>query len=334
MVAALSILWTLLGTTLGLALSSAWADPPPATAGPGDIGGGGSVIRCDDQSPWVLLDRANRNPSLLKTPAAENTPTTPSPELIRIQRVPIAETPAYARAREILKRWAHNSPDLVEMIEEAMIMAPYLRTSSRIQAVPEYTLNPEISRLCPGAKPVTAIHFLPRYGSILSDPLWSAADLDTQAGLLIHEALRQIQLGYYFRSLNPQANPREQFTNADVEAITAQIIDGDPNVAPGPQNSPHIRGRLRRHLDGKRTHRQLNEKTGRFLDAPPNSSVDPCIPADVTIDDIKNVAIFRLILMRAAELETAISAHQYLRDPEQAWRELRRGGLIAEPAAP
>lgn len=215
-----------------------------AGAGPGDGGGGGSIIRCDKNSPWVLLDRVNRNPSLLTPLPIRASAAVGGAKAAQLQEFEIKNTEAYSRAREILARWKDASPALTRMIEDAMGSVPYLRTSSAFALSPQFTLAPEAKRKCPKLEIQTSILYLPKYGSIISAPYWDALDVDTQAGLLIHEAFRQVQMGYLYHT-----------ENGDLEAVTAQLIDGDPKEKPSPDQSSHIRGKLRNYLDAWGTYR-------------------------------------------------------------------------------
>ena len=294
------------------------AMPGAVWAGPGDIGGGGSVVRCSPSDPWVLLDRANQNPQLLKSATP---PPAPSGEAATadLQPMDVRSLPAFARASEILDRWSSNSPELVKMIREAMVKATYFRTSGRFTIVPQFTMNPALRRLCPRLEQETGIHFLPKFGSIISDPLWREIDLDTQAGLLIHEALRQIQMAYIFKT-----------ANGDLEWITGQLIDGDPKSSPPLQEQPQVNGMFRRLLEGQKTLRIL-QGSQHQQDRKCESSGNTC-PLTREAGELLSL---QLVLPFADEINEVLASNQAQRsaqDPKAAWKYLLEQKLIRPEA--
>lgn len=247
-----------------LLLGSAYA------SGPGDAGGGGSFVRCSNQQSWRLLDRVNRNPELL-TGISKKVISEKKEEGKELQRINTSELPAFSRATEMLDRWQDDSPQLVKMIDQAMRNVPYFFVNRGLSLSEQFTLANEAKAKCENLEVKTAIRFLPKYGSFISNPLWSSADLDTQAGLLIHEALRQVQITYEF-----------DIKNEDLENITASLVDGLPDPDRRLQESSSVKGMLKNYFSGWSMYRALGGKSkGQQPSCAPSAeqpmSLDFCI---------------------------------------------------------
>jgi hypothetical protein len=216
-------------------------------AGPGDGGGGGSVVRCTSENDWAVLDLANATPAL-----AMQNPSAHSRESLSGERITpfrIQETPAFKLARERLSLWAENSPQLVSMVKNAMERVPYFKVQAPLRRLPEYTVSAALRVQCPRAEIKTAILFLLKYGSFVSEPLWSSLSVETQSALLVHEALRQVQITYQYH-----------IENGDLEALVAQIMLGDPKSNTRLQDSDLIKGRLHSYFQAWASYRAASER--------------------------------------------------------------------------
>lgn len=264
-------------------------------------------MRCKAGSGWVLLDRANRDPSK----ALSATPQKPSSTgtSMELEKIAIKGSEARLRAQEILARWKSNSPDLVKMIEHAIDRVPYFKTSSEFALSRQFTVSDELRKLCPGLEVKTAILYLPKFGSIVSEPLWNSLDADTQAGLLIHEALRQIQFAYQYGT-----------KNGDLEAITAHLMDGDPAQQPWPQDSPHIQGMLRRYFQAWRSYRK------QFGSNAPSDPKQMCSAQAISdVSKLMDSCMFALAISANLSTNDVIEEHQVGRtekDLHALWKQL------------
>lgn len=189
-----------------------------------ESGGGGTTIRFPGQRTPFLLDRlmidqtlADRsepvsNPIYLSYPSLENQP--------EIGPLLSEDLQVLSFAKRTLEIWKaafidHQaaSLELILLIEQAIDRMSFLRTTHRFRIMPRYVLPPTLSRR--KFEIETAVLYVPEYGAILSAPAWDALDVETQAGLIVHESLRQVQNLYGFTDLS----------DAQLQVITAVIMD-------------------------------------------------------------------------------------------------------------
>jgi hypothetical protein len=283
-----------------------------ATKGGGDSAGGGSTIRCLKQTRPFLLDRLSLNPQLAEkgevVTALAVQPTMPSEKQSEISSIYQSDREAFQLAIQKLKSWEQGLPDnaatskaLMGILIKTIQGTSYKRTSHQFNKVSRYQLARSLERKCRDIQ--TAILYLPLYGCIISSPVWDTLDLETQAGLIVHEALRQVQglHGLY------------DLTDEQLQSITAQIMDGTPSATSSFQS-------------------WMSPKLTRlcFVTAGATSGTDASNAADQ--------AIAKLAISMSSELDSALDQNQKVRSqtlssPEalkQLLEKLIKGGILKE----
>ena len=205
-----------------------------AANGTSSGGGGGSTIQFKGQAHPFLLDRLTFNPGLAKRSDVTSNSVNPLPPLKNkgqnlsiLPREGIREVLIFADNK--LKAWIEEfkkrpltystaiSLGLMSMIKRTLAKMAFLRTPLRFKILDRYDLNPLLKQANPDIQ--MAVLYLPKYGAIISESPWDNVDLETQAGLLIHEAIRQIQGAFTYYDLTDWA----------LQAITAKIMDVTPS---------------------------------------------------------------------------------------------------------
>lgn len=175
---------------LSLLSTPGWAQ----TARGGDISGGGSgCLRSDLQERAFLLDFSGA-PSKLPTRSAPGSeiPVSPTMRRLGFQWIGLESLPAMRVLRERLAVW--RSPEtngsitrIESMMSSLILAATPFRIGFRPRALPGQ------ERVCPVEQTFTAaVYFNQRV--MISIPAWNQLDLISQAGLILHEALRHAQL--------------------------------------------------------------------------------------------------------------------------------------------
>ncbi len=173
-------------------------------------GGGGNVIQFKGQSSPFLLDRLMINPEL----ATQSSDPSQSPLSAREMAQQRLDTWYHATLR------SHNytTTSFIKMVQGALANMPVTEAPYHFKLISRYYLPKEILRLKP--KITTAIVYLDGYGAFVSSPIWNNLDVETQAGLLIHESIRQIQFRYGFYDLSDQ----------NLQYLAAHIMDSSPEI--------------------------------------------------------------------------------------------------------
>lgn len=228
------------------------------SSGGGSCGGGGSVMQLTPGGPWVLLDRVASDPAYTPPSSQSANPaSTFSPVFSAdtpLKAISIQDSPAYELAMKKLESWKVNSPELVRMIRLTMSQMAYYQTSERIDAIPsQYSLPDQFKKN--QTKILSAILYLPDCGSIISAPIWNQLDAETQAGLLIHEALRQIQGAHQFTD----------FSDAQLENVTDQILDHDPKTSPDLETPEKVGGKLASVLELEKPARRFESEVSLYF---------------------------------------------------------------------
>lgn len=191
----------------------------------GGDSGGGSVIRFKGQSHFFLLDRLSRDETLSKRSNLVNRDHLPAevPDLRSQPKIgPLLpkDQLAFDFALEKLDAWKKillpiqgPSAALMDLIANSIRQMSYLRTTQLFNVIPAYELSPALKRKRPEIW--LAILYQPLLGSIISAPVWDLLDRETQAGLIIHEGLRQIQGVYLFRESNLQIQMMTAFISRE-----------------------------------------------------------------------------------------------------------------------
>lgn len=216
----------------------------PARAGT-SCGCGGSVVQLSRGGAWVLLDRLSIDPKYDPGPAAPSStrPAPPSGEDFRLARLDAGYSSAFEGALKVIDRWKPGSPTLARILEETIRRMGYSRTSSTFAELPEHLNVPDLTRKAhPGLKVRTVILYVPKYGSIISEPIWRQLDLETRIGLVIHEALRQLQGPYGYTDLDDKA----------LQRLTGTLMYTDPGKTGTLERLPYLTPELLRLTDALR----------------------------------------------------------------------------------
>ena len=164
----------------------------------GGWGGGHSVRRAPGDRPVLLdffteaphfVDSSYQNPPLVETDAMK---------YLGFQEVRVQELPAYKGAKRIIESWKAGNESLVEIILIGLdnLSVQYVWRGVPLADSGTYFLPPSLrSQFTQGMlTPVVAYH--QHYGLKISAPEWNLLGDYSQIGLLIHEALRRVQISY------------------------------------------------------------------------------------------------------------------------------------------
>lgn len=131
--------------------------------------------------------------------------------------------------------------EITKLIRQALNRMAIMRTSYAFKTISRYSLPKRLAKEKPEI--VTAILYHNGFGAFISSPIWDQLSRETQAGLLIHEALRQIQFQYGFSDLDDE----------HLQAITATLVDRSPSLSVELESlmSPQLRRLCAVSLTGK-----------------------------------------------------------------------------------
>jgi len=279
-------------------------------AGPGDAGGGGSVIQCRNWDRPQLLDVLTSLPNLVD----QALPARQQNKILSIDEI-----------REIalhrVSNWRmqfDSSPDvswaLLSLLEEVIRSMSFTKVDLRFKVLPRHYLPSQIREECPNVQ--TAILFLQSRGAIVSSPVWDPLDINVQVGLVIHEALRQIQVIY----LNGFSEPG--LTDTQIQGITGQIMVLEP--CPLAFNS---------WMDGKFQIAMLSRlktlKPEAFQRANINSQVKELGYSKSALSDfIDEMAQFSILLLNEFQSENARASLSSPIEQKRFELELRNEGIL------
>lgn len=208
---------------LALLLVSLAGGMAPAFAGAcgqgNGCGGGGGACQASgvNQGFPILLDLAVNDPTLVDRRGADASQLQDSPASrhLGLDYQDMTRDPAYRHALQRIKAWEGGASRKTTLtIEQALSQLIFAKTSYRFGA-PERAAIPPGSA-CGDGHTRQVIQYVDSI-AVISIPTWNELGLVSQSGLLIHEALRQIQIydGYHG-------------TDAELEQVTAHIEDNDP----------------------------------------------------------------------------------------------------------
>lgn len=126
----------------------------------------------------------------------------------------VQHQPAFSLVQKKLNRWKKSSPLLVDAIFKVIPSLEWFVTNQRLKDI-ETIVNPKNLM---NLKLTTAAAYITKFrGTVISVPIWNALGELSQAGLIIHEALRHIQLSQIFYSATI-------LTDEDVRVITSTLL--------------------------------------------------------------------------------------------------------------
>lgn len=190
---------------LTLFLSSAsWA------ACGGSCSGGGSILRMTEFSRWILVDllttdeMAKRHLSSSPLQSIEQTSVCSKPIVIPW---PLQEEVVY---QELLKTIEAQRKEISEtaplglfldLVHRSLTKMNFFRFNCSLPLTKKIYIS-DYLRSLRSIQIETAVMYVPTFGTTISEPLWKQLDSKTKWGLLLHEAIRQIQMFYNFVDLS------------------------------------------------------------------------------------------------------------------------------------
>jgi hypothetical protein len=185
--------------------------------GGGNTGGGSLVIRSPGETP-VLLDFLEIEPGFQDRHSNPYFKLNPSQaekqRVIRIEQLPIMSL-----VTERLEKWQTNSPYTVLLLKIAMKGMRWGVTVNPVRVLPEYHLPSSIPLSFPKYKINGAIVYEEGFGARISIPAWNSLGEMSQAGLIVHEALRHIQIHY-----------GSSLSNEKLQKVVAKIMLNNPSL--------------------------------------------------------------------------------------------------------
>ena len=203
---------------LGLALSAHLAALPISWAGTKDGGGGTVIFPAASQDRPMLLDLYLAQPNFRDTYRFQASPfkRTSNIEHFKMDQFDIRLEPAYALVQDRLAVWNSSSPALIKALQETLQHTFYRFTFRNLGLIHEYSAPSSV----PETSLKTAVFYHPQIGAVFSAPIVNQMGDASQAGLIIHEALRQIQMAYGESGMSNQL----------LQEVTAQIVLSEPGA--------------------------------------------------------------------------------------------------------
>lgn len=174
--------------------------------------GGGDAVLLEDGSKAVLYDLYIQNPKFEDDyENSDRIEISKFAETMGYDRIKdVSKLKAYQIAKAALDKWKTNSPIVVNFINDALENMPFVYTQFK-QNSPNKKLNPNI-------KIQNVVVYHKNFGARISAPVFNSLGLQSQAALLIHEALRHVQITY-----------NQDVDTDSIIQLTKQIITGEPN---------------------------------------------------------------------------------------------------------
>jgi len=233
------------------ALGIAFTLSHSAFAGNGTSGGG---YRCElAQKKSVLLDLVDTFPSDFNTSISKKAAPVVLGKVGNMlayeKKSAVDLTEAYALAKARLDLWftAGNSKTLIRFLRQALSGMEFRFSKFAVPRSGEaYSASAETLSLCEKIIPVVV--YTPELGAIVSTEDWNLLDVFSQAGLLIHEAMRHLQLAYQVIQVKNEnvvklqkvvanlmiKNPKPQFSLETSEYVDGYILEAANNRTTDP----------------------------------------------------------------------------------------------------
>lgn len=246
---------------LRLLITTAFAFVSPSLASAGvDISGGGGVVLRGALSP-LLLDFWLVSPNMADPQLAFEKPVCAHKKLSEYTSFDFADvrsTESFKVASSKVNQWLTNSPVVAKLILQALSSMQFKCVNHGIELSRTYEGNIDANSVR------TAVLYHKQHGAILSVPVWERLGLKSQAGLLVHEALRHISIQYGLA-----------LSHISIQNLTAQIFFAQPSAGNSLDDESLLSGHL---LDKLRTLKRINRELRALeprliasLDAPPVS---------------------------------------------------------------
>lgn len=193
-----------------------------AFAGPGEPGGGGTIVL--GQKRPELLDLAlfkKQHPGFQEPllGAGIQLPGTRALQCLHIEKIENDRLSPLQLALERIALWS-DPPPLIRILKRSLESAPIYYMDYRFTRTDgNYWIPENLKNEFPITNLRVISYYTKDFGMIMSKPDFESLDLLNQTALLIHESLRHLQFTYQI-----------QISNEDTEAATAAIVYGLPNL--------------------------------------------------------------------------------------------------------
>lgn len=216
---------------MALTTFSAVVIPQWSHARGADSSGGGGTLYLNSRREWVLLDFGHIHRDLhdprQSTGVTEIIPSEVS-NLVGFDRFDIAAQDAMSLARLRLERWKPAAPQLISLLQEALIRTPWRYTPLDVRLVERFVIPKELGDpKTVSLKP--CVLYTKLYGAWISVDCWNSVGDLTQAGIIVHEALRQLQIQYFY--------PIDDLL---IQMLTAKIMLTEPQIDRSGSSTPLI----------------------------------------------------------------------------------------------
>lgn len=193
----------------------------------GDSSGGGNSILVSGFSQRMLLDfYASKRTGLLQQVSGQQAVISKEKiALTNMQTYSVLiprEQPAYQILRMRLQRWENLLPGFTETIVQIAHEMFFYINDDYVTNQERYFLTPEDRVQVNEIKTIASYQRSLR-GAIISRRIWERMDLDSQAGLLLHEVLRHIQI------LEESTGDFKSFTDEDLQIAVSVLILEEPS---------------------------------------------------------------------------------------------------------
>lgn len=183
----------------------------------GQDSGGGCVYT--DSTSTRLLDFVAMDTNY-KSSSAEGEKIRPSAvaRALGTDELDVKTLKAYKRALQLARSWGQEDEG-TRRISNLLVSA--IKSNEFSQSV--YIYNRPVKG-CPVPQSLTGkvhagVYYDDKVGALLFLPVWNRLDAESQAGLLVHEALRMIQVSM-----------ESGMSNRAIQLITASVVRGSPSV--------------------------------------------------------------------------------------------------------
>lgn len=195
-------------------------------SGPGEAGGGGTIISSPTENfNKSLLDLyifQKQHPETPNLPSVKGQllPNTRNLFWMHLDRLTNSKLPIIQIALKKLEIWGPHPPSIIQALRDALIHAPIYYTDYRIAIHDQNLWIPDDLKIPELLQSMTTIAYYAKgWGILVSKSDFESLDQLNQVALLIHEALRHVQIFYDL-----------QISNKTLEILTAILSLGSKSL--------------------------------------------------------------------------------------------------------
>jgi len=211
-----------------------------AEAGPGTSGGGTGV---SVNGKNILLDLYVANPNIVQQSLLPGLklPETKALNKIHLENLSLQSSSLEAKIMDRLKLWEKNSPELITLIKTALKGIFFYYTDYKFKRKDDSQYIPS-SMSSIKKTDLTSIAFYEKdFGVLLSKPVFESLDEESQAGLILHEVIRHMQIQYGY-----------QMSTKSLQTLTAKILLESPAENESLDEAPYLDGKLQQFIAQKK----------------------------------------------------------------------------------